>query len=510
MLGLTELFGQGAHDLKLLSSYRNDSNGFEYALGKLMGRGITFVNDLDGNGTNEIVCNNVIGSESEILVAYLNADLSIRSVKEIGRGKSGLPSNLNGYLAAMGYAIDRIPDLDKDGVDELVVGNWATDQTSSPDGEVFIMFLDKSGNVKKYVRIGEGKGGLDTTFSNNEQFGIDVASIGDVNKDGIPDIAVGSIHGSPSANQPGGVWILLLNSNGTVKDYHLISGGKSSFSALLSNEGVFGSSIAWLGDYNNDGLTDIAIGESRSDLECSDCGAIWLLSLTQDGRLADHKTISASTHGIDARLKNGSVFGFTISSGFSLDTIPTYDLVTTHEERIDGRVYTALDFIYLKNDGTIKEHITIIDELKKYQYTFGHRGGFGWKVEIIPDLNGDDKLDLLVNASTSSVDKKSDVQGKFYIFSMDGPIVTDVTPKPQFEGDIALYPNPTNSTFQVSGLEASYEYQLNIHSASGQQLYHRRVGGQSQVSLTKKLQPGMYYITLTNSHQTHVKKLIVN
>ena len=54
-------------------------------------------------------------------------------------------------------------------------------------------------------------------------FGYTIASIGDLNRDGINDIAVGSPYDHDGGYNTGAVYILFLNSDGTVKSHQKIS-----------------------------------------------------------------------------------------------------------------------------------------------------------------------------------------------------------------------------------------------------------------------------------------------
>ena len=56
-----------------------------------------------------------------------------------------------------------------------------------------------------------------------EQFGYTISSIGDLNGDGVNDIAVGAYHDDDGGYNTGAVYILFLNSDGTVKSHQKIS-----------------------------------------------------------------------------------------------------------------------------------------------------------------------------------------------------------------------------------------------------------------------------------------------
>ena len=85
-----------------------------------------------------------------------------------------------------------------------------------------------------------------------DQFGYSVATIGDLDTDGINDLAVGAVLDLPQINS-GGVFILFMASDGGVNSFRKITGGNTEFTATLNPSEYFGRSIAGLGDLNNDG-----------------------------------------------------------------------------------------------------------------------------------------------------------------------------------------------------------------------------------------------------------------
>ena len=67
--------------------------------------------------------------------------------------------------------------------------------------------------------------------------------------------------GSTNPNENyGAVWILFMNSNGTVRTHQKISDTAGTFSAPFLNQDHFGWAVAGIGDLNGDGVEDLAVG----------------------------------------------------------------------------------------------------------------------------------------------------------------------------------------------------------------------------------------------------------
>ncbi len=159
-------------------------------------------------------------------------------------------------------------------------------------GALRIVFLDNEG-----ASIGTLDPMLPTTLPTSDlfgragRFGQAVSAIGDVNRDGVNDLAVGGPR-SPdeiSTSTFGDVWILFLNRDGNLNSYVRINEDTTpsimlniiDFGDLSEN---FGAGIAPLGDLNGDGIVDIAAGapldDTISGLEGADRGTVHVLFST--------------------------------------------------------------------------------------------------------------------------------------------------------------------------------------------------------------------------------------
>ena len=91
-----------------------------------------------------------------------------------------------------GRHVANIGDLDGDGRDELAVGAFKDNDGAIDAGAMYTLFFNDDLSVRRVQKISALEGGLDATLEFDDLFGMTVAQLGDIDGDGIPDIAVGN------------------------------------------------------------------------------------------------------------------------------------------------------------------------------------------------------------------------------------------------------------------------------------------------------------------------------
>ncbi|MEO2027804.1 MAG: integrin alpha [Fuerstiella sp.] len=124
-----------------------------------------------------------------------------------------------------------------------------------------VLLLNADGSAKSSIRIASGLNGGPTLVS-GDSFGSSVASVGDLDGDGVADLVVGA-SGTDGYLQ-GAVYLLLLNADGSAKSSTKIASDTGGGPTLGIGD-VFGSSVTSLGDLNGDGVVDLAVGAPGDD-----------------------------------------------------------------------------------------------------------------------------------------------------------------------------------------------------------------------------------------------------
>ena len=144
-------------------------------------------------------------------------------------------------------------DLDGNGVMDMAVGAPGDDDGGTGRGAVYVLFMNTDGTVKSHQKISDTEGNFSGTLDDGDSFGNSLTSLGDLNGDGITDLAVGA-HGDDDRAGAGATYVLFLNADGTVKSSQIISATEGNFSGVLQISDFFGYSLSTLGDLDNDGI----------------------------------------------------------------------------------------------------------------------------------------------------------------------------------------------------------------------------------------------------------------
>jgi hypothetical protein len=107
---------------------------------------------------------------------------------------------------------------------DLAVGAWGDDTGGTNRGAVHVLFMNTDGTVSSSVKIASGTNG-GPTLTNGDKFGTSVASIGDLDGDGVLDLAVGAYQDDTGGTDRGAIYILFMNTDGTVSSSVKIASG---------------------------------------------------------------------------------------------------------------------------------------------------------------------------------------------------------------------------------------------------------------------------------------------
>ena len=327
------------------------SNGPSLGNNSFFGTSIANIGDYDGDGVDDLVSGTQKegpgSSQGAIFIMFMNTNGSLDKTIEINSGTTNGPDLSNGDQ--FGWSIANIGDLDGNDVNDLAVG-------ARGDDTVHILFMNSCNQcaanaaVKSVAEINSTTLGVTVGGT----FGDSVANMGDLDGDGVQDLAIGS----RTDTGGGSVRIVYMNTDGTPKSSALID-STSTDGPTISGGDWFGNAVASIGDLDGNGITDMAVGAEQDDHGGKNRGALHIIFLQETDKPT--ATITTSSGDCDDTVSL-TTLSYTVTFNESTSNFVVGDITVTGTANSSspeasnfagsGTTYT-FDVIKGSSDGTV-------------------------------------------------------------------------------------------------------------------------------------------------------------
>jgi len=299
------------------------------------------------------------------------------------------------------------------------------------------------GAAVRKLEIGQGQGGFGGTLVSGDVFGGGLAALGDLDGDGVGDLAVGAPGDDDGGLQRGALHILRLNADGSVKADMKLSQSSGGFTDALLDGSRLGARVVPLGDLDQDGVPDVATMAGRP-------ARLYVFFLNPDGSI---KALAENTfqvqpvfvppvEGVDYKGLRG--FGGLEALG-DLDGDGSADLAlgAPYDQDSPGIWSGAVWILRLLPSGAI-------GATHKINMLHGGFTGvleigdlFGYSIARLPDLDGDGHPELGVGAGEADeffwvlyLDGNENVKSqRGFLESEYGLRAQEFAPLPDLDGD---------------------------------------------------------------------------
>lgn len=297
-----------------------------------------------------------------------------------------------------GVSCQTIGDVDADGNDDIAVGARGNLGGGGNPGAVWILFMNSDGTVRAESMVTPANGVFGSP-SQGDLSGTAIGALGDLDGDGVPDIAVGDPSAQDGGPSRGAFLIFFLNSDGSVKFERRFSSTVGGFGGPLDDGDLFGSSLAVLDPSTPGAVVDLALGAAGDDDGGADRGALWVLSLSANGSILAEAKIAQGSGGFAGTLADGDAFGTSVAALGDVDCDGFDDLVVGAERDDEGGNGAGAVWVLFRDaTGGVDGEQKIAASSGGFSGPLAAGDNFGSGVATLGDLDLDGNQDIAVGA----------------------------------------------------------------------------------------------------------------
>ena len=340
------------------------------------GTSVATAGDFNGDGYADVI----VGSPRDD-GTFGTIDLYLGSATGLPTVSAYLGFPLNEPGNRFGFSVGTAGDVNGDGYSDLIVGAYQANDGQFGAGAAYLYLGSASTAGTSAAWTAEGDQG-------EVNFGVSVASAGDVNGDGYSDVIVGADRYDSGQSDEGRAFVYLGSASGlaTIAAWSDDSDQANSY---------FGRSVATAGDVNGDGYSDVIVGAYSHD---NDHGRVFVYL----GSATGLATTAAWSAGGD---QLSGAFGISVSTAGDVNGDGYSDIIVGASGYDIDQTSEGRAFLYLGSAAGLGSGAVWTAEGNQL---YAH---FGDSVSTAGDVNGDGYSDVIVGAHSWR-----DAVGRAYVY----------------------------------------------------------------------------------------------
>lgn len=295
-----------------------------------------------------------------------------------------------GQLSAeFGYSVSAVGDVNADGYPDVIIGAPKYDNGVYREGAAFIYYGASQG-------LASNPGWIASSALSGARFGHSVAGIGDVNCDGVADIAVGAPRFNQDHPEEGAVYVFYGSPAGPSPspDWMAQSNVKSA---------QLGSAVSGAGDVNDDGCADLLVGAPLYTNGQTSEGAVFLFLGSPSGLATSPAWMMESD-------QDYAMLGAALSPAGDVNGDGFADALVSAPQFESGEIEEGRVFAFYGSAAGLPSSPT--------WYADGNQdyARFGNAVASAEDLNADGYSDIVIGASYYDNPLGANDEGAIFVY----------------------------------------------------------------------------------------------
>jgi len=376
------------------------------------------------------------------------------------------------------------------------------------EGSIYLFGVDVFEGLALLETIDIGHPLLSERLEEGDQFGSGL-SLGDIDQDGNMDIICGAPGDDDQDTNFGAVYLLYGSDSETVAEIQKISRLEGDFGGFLNVDDEFGSSVRAIGDLDENGTIDLAVGAPGDDDGGMNIGSVWILFMHAEGWVINEKKINRFEGNFTFDLAVEDRLAARIATIGDLNEDGTIDIVISAEGDDDGGSNRGAFYtIFIERCPAPSGDFDF--EVNGAEVSFFAEGGAGYSYIWNFDDGGFSESQNPVHTYESTgtymvcLAINNDCGGDNFCKNVQ---VTSILSSADLNREkISLYPNPASQRIKVTGLSVGTHYR--ITDITGKIIQKGIYENQDWLEVSA-FKDGLYLIEISLEGQRAVRKFQV-